>query len=40
MPEIGKWEEKMGEVMNFEKMLIRLGGGNHKFMRAWEGFGL
>ena len=37
-PDIGKWREKMGEVGNYEKMLIRLGGGNYKFGRAWEGF--
>ena len=38
VPGIEKWREKMGEVKGYEKMLIRLGGGNHKFMRAWEGF--
>ena len=38
VPSVGKWREKMGEVMGYEKMLIRLGGGNHKFIRAWEGF--
>ena len=37
-PDIGKWREKMGEVGNYERMLIRLGGGNYKFGRAWEGF--
>ena len=34
------WRERMREVMAWEKMLIRLGGGNYKFVRAWEGFGL
>ena len=37
-PNLGNWREKMGEVGAYERMLIRLGGGNHKYLRAWEGF--
>ena len=40
IPGIDKWREKMGEVRAWEGMLIRLGGGHHKYMRAWEGFKL
>ena len=36
MPDLGKWREKMGEVGNYEKMLIRLGGGE---LQIWEGMG-
>ena len=37
-PNLGKWKEKMGEVGAYERMLVRLGGGNQKYLRAWEGF--
>ena len=37
-PGLDKWRERMGEVRAWEGMLIRLGGGHHKYMRAWEGF--
>ena len=40
MPGVDGWREKMGEVRAWEGMLIRLGGGNQKYMRAWEGFDL
>ena len=37
-PNFESWRERMGEVRAWEGMLIRLGGGNYKYIRAWEGF--
>ena len=38
VPSLENWRERMREVRAWEGMLIRLGGGNQKYMRAWEGF--